>query len=228
MVIHMIQIVSVIAIIRLNKKIKIGLGIRIFRFRGFQDHMNLKDEFETPQWFYDLVNQDYRFVVDICASRENAKSPVYISKEVDALKLDWAHDVAKGQKIAFWMNPPYSDPGPWVEKAYRESLKGLTIVALLPGDFSTKWWHDWVSKAYSIYLIKGRLKFSGQGPARFPNALVVFQPHRVIPGGIGSADLDMGDWEPWVKHWDPRAEYAERIKEQMEDGRVESYTHNTK
>ena len=42
---------------------------------------------------------------------------------VDGLKLDW--------KDKTFVNPPYSKPKPWVEKAIEESKRGKRIVMLL-------------------------------------------------------------------------------------------------
>mgnify|MGYP003139136647 CR=1 FL=1 len=71
-------------------------------------------------------------------------------------------------------NPPYSKIGEFVKKAYEESLKGCTVVMLIPSRTDTKYWHD-----YCIYgqirYIKGRLKFgNAKNSAPFPSCIVVF------------------------------------------------------
>lgn len=58
-----------------------------------------------------------------------------------------------------WLNPPYSDPYPWVKKAYEESQKGCIVVCLLPCDTSTKWFHEWVINKAEIRLLQGRVNF---------------------------------------------------------------------
>ena len=75
------------------------------------------------------------------------------------------------------MNPPYGrEISLWVRKAYESSLEaGTVVVCLLPARTDTKWWHDYViAHAAAIRFIRGRLRFSGRGPAPFPSALVVF------------------------------------------------------
>lgn len=43
------------------------------------------------------------------------------------------------------MNSPYGrEIGRWVEKAYRESLKGAAVVCLLPARTDTAWFHDYI------------------------------------------------------------------------------------
>jgi site-specific DNA-methyltransferase (adenine-specific) len=75
------------------------------------------------------------------------------------------------------MNPPYGrEISLWVRKAYESSLEaGTVVVCLLPARTDTAWWHDYViAYAKKIRFIRGRLRFSGKGPAPFPSALVVF------------------------------------------------------
>ena len=74
------------------------------------------------------------------------------------------------------MNPPYGrEVGVWIEKAYNESLKGATVVCLIPSRTDTKYWHDYCMKASEIRFIKGRLKFGdSKNSAPFPSAIVIF------------------------------------------------------
>ena len=75
------------------------------------------------------------------------------------------------------MNPPYGrEIGKWMKKAYAESLRGNTVVCLVPSRTDTKWWHEYATKG-KITFIKGRLKFKQNGKsgsAPFPSAIVVF------------------------------------------------------
>lgn len=130
-----------------------------------------KHDWETPQALFDVLNEEFEFDVDICASPDNAKCEVYVTKEMDALSFEcWP-----GGPI--WMNPPYGrEIGKWIRKAYLESLANPTpIVCLIPARTDTNWWHDYVMKATEIRFIKGRLKFSNhENSAPFPSAIVIF------------------------------------------------------
>jgi phage N-6-adenine-methyltransferase len=125
------------------------------------------DQWETPQWLFDQQNEKYHFNIDVCALPENAKCPTCYTPEVDGLKQNWVG--------CCWMNPPYGRQiGQWVQKAYEESLKGATVVCLLPSRTDTRWWHEWVMKG-EITFLRGRLKFGGsKNSAPFPSAIVVF------------------------------------------------------
>ncbi|GGA14094.1 hypothetical protein CYANOKiyG1_27580 [Okeania sp. KiyG1] len=59
------------------------------------------------------------------------------------------------------MNPPYSQPGPWVEKFFRDYEK-RTIqegIALLPSSTDTLWFSRVWDKASAICFVRGRIKF---------------------------------------------------------------------
>src|SRR5699024_3089209 len=125
------------------------------------------DMWATPQDFFNKLNEDFNFQCDVCAIDDNAKCDKYYSPEEDGLQQEW-------QGVC-WMNPPYGRViGDWVKKAYKSSLKGATVVCLVPARTDTKWWHEYCMKG-EIRLVKGRLKFGdGKNPAPFPSAVVVF------------------------------------------------------
>lgn len=129
-------------------------------------------DWETPQDFFDLLNSEFHFELDVCAKPENAKCPRYFTPEEDGLKQKWTG--------VCWMNPPYGrEIGRWVKKAYDSAHGGATVVCLLPARTDTSWWHDYCMKADEIRFIRGRLKFGGaKHPAPFPSAVVIFRPKR--------------------------------------------------
>jgi site-specific DNA-methyltransferase (adenine-specific) len=133
-------------------------------------------EWETPREFFDAVDVVFHFTLDVCATRANAKCDCCFTKAEDGLSQAW-HGVC-------WMNPPYGrEISSWVKKAYESSIYGGTVVVcLLPARTDTAWWHDYViTHAESVNFIRGRLRFSGRGPAPFPSALVVFgQPFEAV------------------------------------------------
>lgn len=123
---------------------------------------------ETPQDFFDKLNEEFGFETDVCALPGNTKCPQFYSPEEDGLSKRW-HGIC-------WMNPPYGRGiAAWVQKAYKSSLCGATVVCLLPARTDTRWWHDYVMRG-EIRFIKGRLKFGGSKiNAPFPNAVVIFR-----------------------------------------------------
>ena len=132
------------------------------------------DMWGTPQTFFEKLNRKYKFTLDACANAANHKCAKYYTVEDDGLTKSWKDEVV-------FVNPPYSDVGKWVAKAYHESREnGATVVMLIPVRTDTKYWHDYIMDAANrIYFIKGRLKFVNNNnittnSAPFPSAVIVF------------------------------------------------------
>lgn len=126
------------------------------------------DEWTTPPDLFEELDKDFRFGLDAAASKENALCPRFFTIEDNALIQNWF-----GYGTIF-VNPPYSRVGEFLEKAYLESIRGVTSVFLVPSRTDTKWWHRWARRGLIIHL-KGRLKFGGSpNSAPFPSAIVIF------------------------------------------------------
>lgn len=132
------------------------------------------DQWATPQAFFDEWHAMFNFTLDVCADAENAKCPRFFDRLTNGLSQSWSSDVC-------WMNPPYGrEIGRWVQKAHVESVKGATVVCLLPARTDTAWWHDYVIPHAKVTFIRGRLKFgNATNSAPFPSAVAVFYPAKV-------------------------------------------------
>lgn len=126
----------------------------------------------TPEEFFNKVDSEYNFTVDVCADTTNYKCKKYFSPKDDGLKQSWQNNVC-------WCNPPYGSAcKEWVKKAYEECSENCTIVMLLPARTDVKWFHNYIynNKNCKITFLKGRLKFSGcKTSAPFPSMLVEFK-----------------------------------------------------
>ena len=66
-------------------------------------------EWATPQWLFDLLNDEFNFDLDVCSTDENAKCKNHYTEENDGLSKPWKGNV--------WCNPPYGrDIVKWVKK----------------------------------------------------------------------------------------------------------------
>ena len=74
-----------------------------------------------------------------------------------------------------FVNPPYSKPLIWIEKAIQENKKGKMIVMLLRVDTSTKWFAKLVEAKAEILWFSKRLRFNNLKPANFPSMLIILK-----------------------------------------------------
>ena len=60
------------------------------------------DLWETPQAFFNELNEQYEFELDVCATPENAKCTKFYTQEQDGLKQIW---YAGGRLSFVWFQP---------------------------------------------------------------------------------------------------------------------------
>lgn len=111
------------------------------------DKNKISDQWRTPDSLYQELNNEFDFQIDLCATKENSKCENwyqdYLNNECWHVKhqepcylrlgVDWLKD-----STAF-MNCPYSNPKPFIEKAWEDS-RFCKIVCLVKVDPSTQWW----------------------------------------------------------------------------------------
>jgi len=108
-----------------------------------------KDDWATPDDFYNKLNEEFNFNFDPCPFQHDLTL-------WDGLKIEW--------KSNNYINPPYSRElkEKFINKAVEESKKGKLCVMLLPVSTSTKIFHDVIlPNKKEIRFIKGRIKFKG-------------------------------------------------------------------
>lgn len=127
------------------------------------------DLWSTPQDFFDKLNDEFHFDLDVCAIQENAKCEKFYTPEQDGLKQPWNGTV--------WCNPPYGrEIGQWVRRAFFASVAGSTVVMLLPARTDTRWFHEYIYGKAEIRFIRGRLKFgNARNSAPFPSMVVIYR-----------------------------------------------------
>lgn len=127
-------------------------------------------EWATPQEFFDALDNEFDFDLDVCATATNAKCENYFTRKHDGLVQPWSGTC--------WCNPPYGrEIKFWIQKAMQTAQEGkATVVCLVPSRTDTNWWHDYVSHADEVRFVKGRLRFGGHSnSAPFPSAVLVFR-----------------------------------------------------
>tara|TARA_B000000532_G_scaffold15503_1_gene11040 strand:+ start:1213 stop:1599 length:387 start_codon:yes stop_codon:yes gene_type:complete len=110
----------------------------------------MTDSWHTPQWVLDMFPDFW----DPCPF-----NPDWNESMPDALEINW-------DETKIFVNPPYSNPLPWVEKVLDTKLshnmagKKSTIVMLLKHDTSTRWYKLLHEAGARILMFSGRLSFT--------------------------------------------------------------------
>jgi len=119
--------------------------------------MKESDHYETDYWLHKL----FEFYYDPCPYRYDE----------DLLNEPWHKHAYSG----VYVNPPYSNPLPWVQKAIqtKKDYPKLNVVMLLKNDSSTKWYKLLHEHGSHFLMINGRLKYKTGKSAPFPSVLVV-------------------------------------------------------
>ena len=122
------------------------------------------DNWATPQWLYDKLNDEFDFDFDPCP----------LNSKVDGLNIKW------GKRN--FVNPPYSNVTGFLKKAHKELKNGNAdlCVFLVFSNTDTKWFHNYCYNQSELRFIKGRLKFVDENgetknSAMRPSMIVIFR-----------------------------------------------------
>lgn len=133
------------------------------------------DHWATPWPIVRHLEMEFgAFDLDPCCVVDTAKAPKFYTQADDGLTQPWFGRV--------FLNPPYSKPAPWLEKAIAETSTGGAdlVVALLPVSSDTRWFHSLVKDRAEIRFIRGRVRFFGwqRTPITSPKAPSMFAIYR--------------------------------------------------
>jgi phage N-6-adenine-methyltransferase len=102
---------------------------------------------ETPPELFNALWERFEFDLDACATHANAKCEAYFTEQgffINGDAISPEHGLAgvwENERV--WCNPPFSDIGAWVLKAW--DSKAELVVMLVPATRTEQsWWHDLV------------------------------------------------------------------------------------
>jgi phage N-6-adenine-methyltransferase len=118
-----------------------------------------RQDYGTPLDFINAVEASWGpLSLDLAASDENHKAPVWITPEQDSFSYDWS---VAGCRL-MWLNPPYSDIAPWAAKcAATKLVRGSRIFLLVPASVGSNWYADHVHGKAHVLALSPRLTFEG-------------------------------------------------------------------
>lgn len=110
-------------------------------YRGSTTAADTRDLTMTPLYLFRALDREFHFALDAAALPETALCQHFLTPGIDALAVDWGDFISPLARAPWaWLNPPYSDIGPWVAKAIEQQGKGIGTVMLVPQDTSTEWY----------------------------------------------------------------------------------------
>jgi DNA adenine methylase len=173
------------------------------------DINNRPVEWYTPEWILDILyaaNDNQPFDLDPCSPVKGENAPVnaeqHFTIDDDGLKQNW-----KGR---VFMNPPFDDLRPWLEKAAdsvwckdmdnaptensakREKPMCEIVVGLFPARTHTRYWRDYVNDHAKVFFINGKYPFREGKPGNYKLAKQAF------PDGL--AFVVWGNHKPFTDH----------------------------
>lgn len=127
-----------------------------------------KDTWGTPQYVFNWLDRRFRFDLDGCATKDNAKLSDYLGPDRD---IEWMKSFLTDEiwldlepgffHCSIFVNPPYSDVTPFIKQAKRLRDSGHLVVMLLNNDKSTQWYQNHIHNVANevIDIIGGRIAF---------------------------------------------------------------------
>lgn len=171
----------------------------------------MKNSWSTDPVVFNALNKEFRFNLDAAASDTNHKVDNYLTKDDDALNVDWYLHIIEYKNINYvdnltvWVNPPYGRGyiKRFMEKAIKEKAKGVTTVLLVPATLDAQWLP--INEISEIRIITGgRLSFYNPETNKKVNGntkgsmFVIFRPSK-MPCSVRLIDrdelLDLGSLE---------------------------------
>ena len=123
------------------------------------------DKYQTDTWIRAMFPDGIWF--DPCPIDWNPDT------HTDGLTIDWQRKEITHLYQGTFVNPPYSNPLPWVKKAIETYENGGTVVLLLKHDSSTEWYRLLHEAGAKLLMINRRLKYGTNRGAAFPSLLAV-------------------------------------------------------
>lgn len=127
-------------------------------YGGSKTPVEQRNLWQTPIPLFVALDAEFCLTLDAAASADNALCNRYITEEQNTLTTPWADFLVAPGYV--WLNPPYSDITPFVQKAAAESKNQIGTVMLVPSDTSVGWFREAIETASEVrFIVGGRLAF---------------------------------------------------------------------
>jgi phage N-6-adenine-methyltransferase len=141
-----------------------------------RNRMETNQDVGTDPALFAVLNQEFRFVLDLAATAENKLCPNYLGKGDGWLGKNLSPeepappdgDESKGGSLDvpwhhwtgwLWLNPPFRNIMPWARKCKEEAELGARIVMLVPAAVDSDWFEKHVYEKAEVRWLKSRPVF---------------------------------------------------------------------
>lgn len=114
--------------------------------------MSHRDEWVVPTALFGLLDDEFGFDIDLCATDASARSARYYDKGRDAFEYDW--------RGVCWLHPPANRHlARWMARAVGAAYgQRATVVCLVPARTDADWWWSY-AMCGEMRFLPGRLHF---------------------------------------------------------------------
>lgn len=106
--------------------------------------MSRRDEWRVPDALFELLDEEFDFMIDVCATADTTRCARYYDKQNDGLNQTWAGTC--------WLHPPVSQLSRWMGMAVSAAYScRATVVCLVPARTEAMWWQQ--------YAMCGEMRF---------------------------------------------------------------------
>jgi hypothetical protein len=106
------------------------------------------NDYYTPKWLFEAMGLE--FDIDVAAPKQGIPwipAKRWFSQETDGLAQNWAGELV-------WMNPPFSNTTPWVQK-FMQNNNGMALLVVS----RSKWFAELWDRADAVMATPADLKF---------------------------------------------------------------------
>ncbi|MEQ5201573.1 phage N-6-adenine-methyltransferase [Providencia rettgeri] len=161
-------------------------------YGGSHTPKELRDRWQTPLPLFTALDAEFGFYLDAAADKNNHLCSHYLTEKDDSLNCDWE------SYGVIWVNPPYSEIQPWINKSDEQCKKQLQpVVMLIQSDTSVGWFNSALETVDEVRLITGgRISFINAGTNKPVNGnnkgsmLLIWRPYIKPRKIISTVDRD--------------------------------------
>jgi hypothetical protein len=161
------------------------------------------DSWCTPLWIVELLLKVWDGIDTDPCTNDCSLVPAHIKYDCSSFELDGMQQPWVGR---VYCNPPYSDPGPWYERAALFAAKGCEVFLLVNVTTTTKAWNRFRPRQPAVTWAEELRLSAGQLPR---SVLAGFFNRRIAFLDAG-APVKSNEYEQMLLYWGPN---AERVRE---------------